>query len=106
MAKNALEMAAFRAFHPGELLKDEIEYRGIKQRDFADAIGVSPTVVNEILNGKRGISAEFALMAEAALGVSADMLVRMQSDYNLEQTRSNPSLLERIRSIQKVASVL
>ena len=106
MTKRASEMKAFRAFHPGELLKDEIEYRGIKQRDFAASIGMSPTVVNEILNGRRSMSAEFALIAEAALGVNADMLVRMQSDYNLQQSRANPTILERISKIQKVAAVL
>ena len=37
--------------HPGELIKDEIEYRGISQRKLALQMGVSPTLLNEILNG-------------------------------------------------------
>ena len=37
--------------HPGEILKDEIEYRGISQRKLAAQMGISPTLLNEILNG-------------------------------------------------------
>lgn len=53
--------------HPGELIKDEIEYRGISQRKLALQMGVSPTLLNEILNGKRSVSTEYALLFEAAL---------------------------------------
>ena len=56
--------------HPGEILKDEIEYRGISQRKLAAQMGISPTLLNEILNGKRAVSAEYALLFEAALGLS------------------------------------
>ena len=38
--------------HPGEILKDEIEYRGISQRKLAAQMGISPTLLNEILNGR------------------------------------------------------
>ena len=54
--------------HPGELIKDEIEYRGISQRKLALQMGVSPTLLNEILNGKRSVSTEYALLFEAAFG--------------------------------------
>ena len=57
--------------HPGEILKDEIEYRGISQRKLAAQMGISPTLLNEILNGKRAVSAEYALLFEAALGIEA-----------------------------------
>ena len=39
--------------HPGEVLKDEIEYRGITQRKLAESMGLAYSVVNEILNAKR-----------------------------------------------------
>ena len=38
--------------HPGEILKDEIEYRGISQRKLARQMGISPTLLNEIVNGR------------------------------------------------------
>ena len=53
--------------HPGELIKDEIEYRGISQRKLALQMGVSPTLLNEILNGKRSVSTEYALLLKRRL---------------------------------------
>jgi antitoxin HigA-1 len=51
--------------HPGEILKDEIEYRGISQRHLASQMGVSYTLLNEVLNGKRQVNAELAMLIEA-----------------------------------------
>ena len=73
--------------HPGEILKDEIEYRGISQRKLAAQMGISPTLLNEILNGKRAVSAEYALLFEAALGIDAEPLIKLQVDYNSSQVR-------------------
>ena len=39
--------------HPGEILKEEIEYRGISQRKLAEQMGISYSVLNEILNARR-----------------------------------------------------
>lgn len=59
---------SYIAIHPGEVLKEELESRGISQKDFAKAISVSYTMLNEILNGKRSITTDFAILVEAALG--------------------------------------
>ena len=61
--------------HPGEVLKDEIEARGISQRQLAQNTGLTYSVVNEILNGRRPLTAKTALMFEAALDVPADSLM-------------------------------
>ena len=51
-------------------------------------IGTSPLyVLNEIINGKRGISPDFALVLETVLGTTAEMWVRMQADYDLWKAR-------------------
>jgi ribosome-binding protein aMBF1 (putative translation factor) len=42
--------------HPGEILKDEIEYRGISQRKLAAEMGVTCPVLNEILNARRPVT--------------------------------------------------
>ena len=47
--------------HPGEILKDEIEERGISQRQLAESIGLTYSVVNEILNARRPLTAKTAL---------------------------------------------
>ena len=92
--------------HPGEILKDEIEYRGISQRKLAAQMGISPTLLNEILNGKRAVSAEYALLFEAALGIDAEPLIKLQVDYNIQVAKSDKSFLERLVNIRKIAAVL
>ena len=75
IATNNLQ--SFRPYHPGELIKEELECRGIRQKDFAKRFGLSYSALNETLNAKRPITTEFALFLEAALGVNADLLVRI-----------------------------
>ena len=48
---------------------------------------------------------EFALFLEAALGVNADLLVRMQTDYNIQVARKNNFLREKLNNIKKIAAV-
>lgn len=92
--------------HPGEIIKDEIEYRKISQRKLAEEIGMSYTVLNEILNGKRSITTQTAYLLEAALDIPADSLLKLQMWYDMQITKSNKSFLERLASIRKVAAVL
>lgn len=92
--------------HPGEMIKDEIEYRGITQKELATEIGVPLSVLNAMLNGKRAVSTEYALLLEAALGIDADIWLRIQSDYNKQVAISNPSFMERIKRIRRIAASL
>lgn len=92
--------------HPGEVLKDETEERGITQRQLADSMGLTYSVVNEILNGRRPLTAKTALMFEAALDVPADSLMFLQTKYNMQTARKDSSLLDMMNKIRKVAAVL
>ena len=92
--------------HPGEVLKDEIEARGITQRQLAESMGLTYSVVNEILNGKRPLTAKTALMFEAALDVPADSLMYLQTKYNMQTARTDSSLLNLLKNIRLVAAVL
>lgn len=92
--------------HPGEVLKDEIESRGISQRQLADSMGLTYSVVNEILNGRRSLTAKTALMFEAALDVPADSLMYLQMKYNMQTTRNDKSFLNVLKGVRKVAAVL
>ena len=106
MGKLANNLQSFTPYHPGELVKDELEYRAIKQKDFAEKFNISYSVLNEVLNGKRNITSEFALVLEAALGIKADVLVRIQTDYNLDMARNSDKLKERLNNIRKIAAAL
>lgn len=77
-------------FHPGLILKEEIEAREIAKKDFAELLNILPTHLSEIFAGKRSISARMALRLEAALEISAGFWLRMQSDYDLKQAETEP----------------
>lgn len=85
--------------HPGEILKEEIEYRGISQRELASQMGVSHTMLNEILNSKRPVTEKLALYFEAALGIEAEMLINMQTRYNLQVARNDEEISARLSHI-------
>jgi antitoxin HigA-1 len=93
---------SFQPYHPGELLKEELKCRQIKQKEFAHKYGISYTTLNEVLNAKRPVSTNFALLIEAALGISADLLMRIQISYNIQTARQDKRLLNRFNK----ASVL
>lgn len=102
----ANNLTSSELIHPGEMIKDEIEYRGLSQRKLAAQMGISPTLLNEILNGKRSISTEYALLFEAALGIDADIWIRLQADYDMQVAKSNQSFLERLANIRKLVAAL
>lgn len=90
--------------HPGEVLKDEIEFRGISQRQLAKDMGIAYSALNEILNARRPVTEKTALLFEAALGVNAEPLLRMQMRYNIQVTRKDSSFMERLAKIRKAAA--
>ncbi|MDR0891808.1 MAG: HigA family addiction module antidote protein [Mediterranea sp.] len=96
----------FRPVHPGELLKDELEYRHLSQKAVAKQLQIPYTAFNEILNGKRPVTTDFALLMEAALGVPAYILVGMQTDYNLQVAKNDAKLNKRLNEVKKLAASL
>ena len=74
--------------HPGDVLKEELEARGISQKKFSEVLSVPYTQLNEILNGKRPVTTDFALMMEAALGINPELLINYQYADALQYVRS------------------
>ena len=99
-------MASSLLIHPGEMIKDELEARGITQKELAQQMGVSYTVFNEIVNGKRPVTTEYALLLEASLGTSASLWLRLQADYNMQKVRQDKSFMQRLDRIRQYAAVL
>ncbi|WP_149526744.1 HigA family addiction module antitoxin [Sphingobacterium hotanense] len=73
------------AFHPGEFLLEEIEYRQIQKKDFAKQIGIYPNNLSLIFAGKRDISAHLAIKLGKALGTSGELWYNMQSAFNFQK---------------------
>lgn len=92
------ESGRIAPIHPGEiLLEDFIEAFGITQNRLAVAIDVPPRRINEIVHGKRGITADTAIRLARYFGTSAEFWMNLQSHYELR--------VERRALGQKVASI-
>lgn len=95
-----------RPIHPGELLKEEIEARGLPRTRLARRMGISYKSLNDILNCRRPLTTSAAMLFEAALGVSASLLMRIQLDYNLRLAARDTSFMERLARVRKLAAML
>ncbi len=74
--------------HPGEILQEDfIEGFGITQNRLAVAIGVPPRRINEIVHGKRGITADTAIRLARYFGTSEEFWMNLQSNYELRLER-------------------
>jgi addiction module HigA family antidote len=69
--------------HPGEILSEEIEARGLTGHSLALKLRVPPNRITEIVNGNRGVSAETALRLGRYLGTGAIFWLNLQSQYDL-----------------------
>ena len=95
-------MADFAPTHPGEILMREfLEPMGISQYRIAKAIDVSPRRINEIVHGKRAITAGTALRLSRALGLSDMFFVNMQAHYDAEVAREQ--LATALAAIERIA---
>lgn len=92
--------------HPGEVLKDEILYRGISQTLLAKNMGISYKILNDILNERRPLTTHTAMMFEASLDLPADSLMRLQLKYNMHIAQSDTKLSKRLAQIRKNVAML
>lgn len=103
---NANNLTPFYPTHPGEVIKDEIEYRGISQRQLAKEIGVSSSLLNEVLNGKRPMNTQLALLISVALDIDAEPLIRLQSMYEVNMAKRNRKFMKHLSKVRKIAAIL
>lgn len=79
------ETKKFHEIHPGAVLKEELEARGLSAAAFALKLRVAPQRVQEIVAGKRAITPETALRIGTALGTGARLWLAMQQAYDLRK---------------------
>jgi len=87
--------------HPGTILKNELDSRDISQKEFAQSIDMQVTMLNELIKGKRTVTADIALTLEIALDIPADFWVNMQAQYDLDDARVKEKNIQRIAYIEK-----
>lgn len=92
--------------HPGEiLLEDFIEGFGITQHKLAVSIGVPPRRINEIVHGKRGITADTALRLGKYFGIEAMFWMNLQNQYEIELAEDKSlAEIEQIQPVQAASA--
>jgi addiction module HigA family antidote len=81
-------MTKLTNIHPGEVLLEEILIpMGLSQNRIARNIGVPPRRINEIVHGKRAVTADTALRLARYFGTSEEFWMGLQADYDLEEAR-------------------
>ena len=89
--------------HPGEVLLEEfLAPMGISQNALARAAGVPPRRINEIVLGKRGVTADTAVRLAAALGTSERFWLGLQADFDLEE--AHRVLGKTVEQIERIAA--
>lgn len=89
--------------HPGEVLQEEyLSPLGVTQHRLAVAVGVPPRRINEIVHGKRGISADTALRLARYFGTSERFWLNLQSRYDIELERDR--LVHELQEIEPLRS--
>jgi len=87
--------------HPGEVLLEEfLVPMALSQNAVARAIGVPPRRINEIVLGKRGITADTALRLAKAFGTSEAFWLGLQADYDLEEARK--TIKEDLKKVERL----
>ena len=95
------ELIPATPIHPGEMIKDELQAQGVSQRKF---VGI--TAFNEIINGHRPITNDTALKIEAATGITANLWIGLQSDYNIQTARRDSGLSAVLDQTRKTVAAL
>jgi addiction module HigA family antidote len=87
-------MAKLKLIHPGEILLEEfLKPSNFSQNALARAIGVPPRRINEIVLGKRGITADTAIRLAKHFATSEQFWMGLQADYDLEEARRGMKLV-------------
>lgn len=90
---------------PGEILREDfMEPMGISINQLSRDIAVPPNRISEIVNGKRGITADTALRLEQYFGVEAQFWLNLQSEYDLRiiKRKIGPDIKQRILPVKKI----
>lgn len=92
--------------HPGEMLKDELDARGIAVESFAGMIDCGGQEIADIVEGRAPLTAPVALKIEAATGIKAYIWVNLQKDYDMETAHKDSKLMAALRKIRSTAAAL
>ncbi len=82
------------AIHPGEFLKRALSDIGMKQSELAIKTGISKTIINEVIKGKRSINTDFAIAIEPIFGMPASYWLGLQNDFDIATAKAKNTVLD------------
>lgn len=115
MATIKQDTTLYRAVHPVEVIKNEMQARGLKQRDLAERLGMHTSNLSTLLKERRPVTPALAAKMEDALGIPAYMWLTMQAKYDSDvkalaeetQTEGRTQLIERtLREFEGIRELL
>lgn len=83
----------FKATHVGEVIKDELSARNMKQSDLSKLTGIQKPILNDVIKGKRSLTPEMALLIGKVFGISADYLMNIQTQYDLDKAKQSERVI-------------
>jgi len=101
MATQNNNIIPFEATHPGVLIKDELDAReDINQKDLAKELGVKASFLNEIIKGKRPLTANYAVILEKIFKIPADYWMKFQTQFEIDKARIKEKNIKKIKNIE------
>ena len=103
MSNSSTTTEKWAPVHPGEvLMEDFLKGFGITQNKLAVSIGVPPRRINEIVHGKRAVTADTALRLGKYFGIDPQFWLNLQSRYDLELAED--TVADEIEAIRPLAA--
>ncbi len=90
----------FEATHVGEVIKDELAARNMKQSELSKLTGIQKSILNDVIKGKRSLTPEMALLLENALGISATFLMNIQTQYELDCAKKSERVVLQTKMLE------
>src|SRR5260221_13801698 len=91
--------------HPGRIVRQEcIEPLGITVKDAAERLGIQRQTLNNLVNGKAGISPEMSIRLSKAFGSSPEVWLGLQMQYDLPQATKNADRLANLSKVQRITT--
>lgn len=91
--------------HPGEVLRIELDEKGISQKEFAATLSMPAPVLNDILNGKRNITPDIAVLLESILNHEASYWLKLQAERDIEVAKLKEEFIQKQRDIETWKSI-
>ena len=90
----------FEATHVGEVIKDELAARNMKQSELSELTGIQKSILNDVIKGKRSLTPEMALLLENALDISATFLMNIQTQYELDCAKQSEKVVLQTKMLE------